>query len=389
MKTRRTPTKSLNVMLLASQLSMIAALTIAASTSKADTLFRQLKLVSDQPGVAEIQDTNLVNAWGVSFSSGSPFWISDNGTGKSTLYAVTNDATGRPHAMTQGLVVNIPGEGNVTGQAFNNVGGFNGDIFLFVSEDGTVSGWRPALGTNAEPLATRTGAVYKGATLAMGASGPLLLAANFAEGTVDAYGTNKAMAGQFTDPHTPSGYAPFNVQSVEGMIFVTFAKQNDEKKDDVPGQGHGLIDVLDPVTGAFHRLVTGSAVGGNASSLNSPWGLAIAPSTFGAHAGQLLVGNFGSGRIATFDAWGRSHGFLRRGDDQPLVIPGLWALTLGNGARAGGTNQLFFTAGPDGESHGLFGSIVPVRRSGQNDQGENNQGENEQRLRSQSENDAY
>src|SRR5436190_7586243 len=165
MKTRRTPSKSLNVMLLASQLSMIAALTIAASTSKADTLFRQLKLVSDQPGVAVIQDTNLVNAWGVSFSSGSPFWISDNGTGKATLYAVTNDATGRPHAMTHGLVVNIPGEGNVTGQVFNNVGGFNGDIVLYVSEDGTVSGWRPPLGTNAEVLATRTGAVYKGATL--------------------------------------------------------------------------------------------------------------------------------------------------------------------------------------------------------------------------------
>jgi len=376
MKTRRTPSKSLNVLLLASQLSMIAALTITASTSRADAVFRQLKLVSDQPGVAEIQDTNLVNAWGVSFSSGSPFWISDNGTGKSTLYAVTNDATGRPHAMTQGLVVNIPGEGNVTGQVFNNVGGFNGDIFLFVSEDGTVSGWRPPLGTNAEVLATRTGAVYKGATLATGASGPLLLAANFAEGTVDAYGTNNAMAGQFTDPHTPSGYAPFNVQSVEGMIFVTFAKQDAEKEDDVPGRGNGLIDVLNPMTGAFHRFATGSAVGGNTSSLNSPWGLAIAPSNFGSHAGQLLVGNFGSGRIATFDAWGRSHGFLQRGDDQPLVIPGLWALTLGNGGRAGGTNQLFFTAGPDGESHGLFGSIVRVRHSEENDQGEN---DNDQR----------
>src|SRR5690348_2205950 len=135
MITKSTPTKSRNAMLLGSQLSIIAALTIGTSASRADTLFRQIKLVSDQLGAAEIQDTNLVNAWGVSFSSGSPFWVSDNGTGKSTLYAVTNDAAGRPHAVTQGLVVNIPGEGNVSGQVNNNVGGFNGDVFLFVSED--------------------------------------------------------------------------------------------------------------------------------------------------------------------------------------------------------------------------------------------------------------
>src|SRR6185503_6935607 len=202
-----------------------------------------------------------------------------------------------------------------------------------------------ALGTNAEVLTVRTGAVYKGLTLATKAGAPILLAANFSEGTVDAYGTNSALMGQFSDPSAPAGYAPFNVQSIEGMVFVTFAKQDDEKEDDVPGRGHGLIDVLNPMTGVFHRFATGSAVGGNASSLNSPWGLAIAPSNFGSHAGQLLVGNFGSGRIATFDAWGRSHGFLKREEDQPIVIPGLWALTLGNGARAGGTNQLFFTAG--------------------------------------------
>src|SRR6266550_6354086 len=139
--------------------------------------YQQVNLVSDLPGVALLQDTNLVNAWGISFSSASPFWVSDNGTGKATLYAVTNDAQGAVHISKVALEVNIPGEGNPTGQVFNNLGGFHGDIFLFVSEDGTISGWRNALGTNAEVLTVRTGAVYKGVTLANGSSGPILLAA--------------------------------------------------------------------------------------------------------------------------------------------------------------------------------------------------------------------
>src|SRR5262245_25943858 len=141
--------------------------------------YRQVNLVSDIPGTAEVTDTNLVNAWGVAFSATSPFWIVANGTGKAVLYAVTNDATGTTHVAKQALEVTIPGEGNPTGQVFNNQGGFNGDIFLFVSEDGTLSGWRNALGTTAEILATRPGAVYKGVTLANGATGPVLLAANF------------------------------------------------------------------------------------------------------------------------------------------------------------------------------------------------------------------
>src|SRR6266404_3011630 len=178
--------------------------------------YEQVNLVSDRPGVALLQDTNLVNAWGVSFSSASPFWISDNGTGKSTLYSVTNDSLGAPHISKLGLVVTIPGEGNPTGQVFNNLGGFNGDIFLFVSEDGTISGWRNALGTAAEVLTNRTGAVYKGVALANSPNGPRLLAANFAEGTLDAYGTNSSLVRQFSDPLAPAGYAPFNVQSVGG-----------------------------------------------------------------------------------------------------------------------------------------------------------------------------
>jgi len=324
----------------------------------------QVNLVSDLPGIAALQDTNLVNAWGMSFSSGSPFWVSDNGTGKSTLYSVTNDSLGQSHVAKNSLVVTIPGEGNPTGQLFNGTGDFNEDVFIFASEDGTISGWRPALGTAAEVLATRPSAVYKGITLVPSVNRSVLLAANFAEGTIDAYGTNLTLVGQFADPDAPEGYAPFNVQVIEGIVFVTFAKQDADKKDDVAGRGHGLLDTFDLQTGSFHRFATGSDAGGKLHLINSPWGVALAPSTFGEHAGQLLVGNFGSGTIMAFDADGRFRGLLEGVHHQPIVIDGLWALAFGNGRQAGTQDTLFFTAGPDEENHGLFGSLTPVSRNG-------------------------
>src|SRR6266853_1095724 len=341
-----------------SMLLLVACMSLPAAGGS----YQQVNLVSDLPGVALLQDTNLVNAWGVSFSSSSPFWVSDNGTGKATLYAVTNDAQGAVHISKVALEVNIPGEGNPTGQVFNNLGGFHNDVFIFASEDGTISGWRNALGTNAEVLATRS-AVYKGIALTGSSNAPVLLAANFSEATVDAYGwngTNTVLLGQFSDTHAPVGYAPFNVQSVGGMIFVTFAKQDAEKHDDAAGRGHGLIDVLNPNTGAFHRFATGLDAGGTLPFLNSPWGIALAPSTFGNHANQLLVGNFGSGTIIAFDATGRFRGLLQDIEGEPIVIGGLWAITFGNGGRGGVPDTLYFSSGPDGESHGLFGSLAPV-----------------------------
>jgi uncharacterized protein (TIGR03118 family) len=260
---------------------------------------------------------------------------------------------------------------------FNNTTNFHGDAFLFVSEDGTVSGWRGALGTNAEVLTVRSGAVYKGVTLASTASGPRLLAANFSEAKVDVYDDNFQLV-QLSDPRAPAGYAPFNVQSIGRLVIVTFAKQDADKEDDVPGPGHGLIDVLDLSTQTFHRFATGTDAGGRLAAIDSPWGVAIAPRNFGPHANQLLVGNFGSGTIMAFDVYGHFEGFLRNETGNPIVIPGLWALAFGNGARAGVPGTLYFTAGPDGESHGLFGSIEVVR-SHQNDQGaqgDNDQGEN-------------
>jgi uncharacterized protein (TIGR03118 family) len=310
--------------------------------------------------VALLQDTNLVNAWGMSFSTTSPFWISDNGSELSTLYAVTYNTNGTVKVVKQGLQVGIPGEGNPTGQLFNSTGGFHGDIFIFAGEDGTISGWRGALGTTAELLVTRANAVYKGITLITTAKGPMLLAANFREGTLDAYGTNLTLLAQYADPKAPKGYAPFNVQLLGEMVFVTFAKQDAAKHDDAAGPGRGLIDVFDPATGKFHRLATGSAAGGRLYEINSPWGLALSPTNFGGHADQLLVGNFGSGTIMAFEPDGDFRGLLEGRHEEPIVIDGLWGLAFGNGGNAGRPGTLYFTAGPNGEANGLFGALDPV-----------------------------
>jgi uncharacterized protein (TIGR03118 family) len=323
--------------------------------------YRQINLVSDLPGAA-VQDTNLVNAWGISFSPTGPFWVSATETGRAVVYSVTNDASGSNIVTKLPLEVTIPGEGNVTGQVFNDTSGFNSNRFLFVSEDGTISGWRPALGTGAETLTTRTGAVYKGVAILPTLFGPVLLAANFSEGTIDAYDSDLTLLRQFSDRRAPAGYAPFNVQVVAGHVFVTFAKQDDEKEDDVAGPGHGLIDVLNPFTGRFRRFATGSDAGGRLREINSPWGIALAPRSFGRHNDRLLVGNFGSGTIMVFEVDGDFRGLLKDADDNPIVIEGLWALTFGNGVSAGDSDTLYFTAGPEDETHGLFGSLEPVRK---------------------------
>jgi uncharacterized protein (TIGR03118 family) len=319
----------------------------------------QTNLVSDLAGLAQLQDTNLLNPWGVSFSATSPFWISDNGSGLSTLYAVTNDSGGNPTVVKQGLQVTIPGDGVPTGQIFDGAGSFNGDIFIFAGEDGTISGWRGALGTAAELLVSRTNAVYKGITLVTNTGMPLLLLANFREATVDVYDTNFDLA-QFSDTNAPAGYAPFNVQNLGGLVVVTFAKQDGAKHDDLAGPGRGLIDIFNPRTGRFFRFATGSDAGGHLNAINSPWGVAVAPRSFGIHQDQLLIGNFGSGTIMTFGIFGDFRGFLEDTHFHPITIDGLWAITFGNGGKAGVPDALYFTAGLNSEADGLFGSIVPA-----------------------------
>ncbi len=333
-----------------------------------ETHYQQINLVSDISGVAQLQDTNLVNAWGIAFGPTGPFWIGNNGSGTATLYAVTNDASGAPHVTKNARVVTIPGNGGVTGQLFNNTTAFNTNLFIFVNTDGTISGWRPALGNAAEVLATRNTALYTGATLATNNGSPILLAANFSEGTVDKYNAALQLIGQFTDRHAPTGYAPFNVQNVGGSIFVTYAKQNAAKNGVDSGRGRGLIDVFDTASGTFHRFATGKAAGGTVREMNSPWGVALAPGSFGSHEDQLLVGNFGSGTIMSFNANGKFRGLLRGSEECPVTIDGLWALTFGATANAGVATDLYFTAGPNGEQHGLFGVIQPLDDSSNDDQ---------------------
>ena len=351
--------------LLASLIGAAASLCAPMRAAADHDHYQQLNLVSDQPGVAILQDTNLVNSWGMSFSSKSPFWISDNGSGLATLYAVTNDSQGMLHVSKVGLEVTIPGDGSATGQFFNTLsasGAFHGDLFIFVNEDGTISGWRQALGTAAEVLVPGiTNNVYKGTTLVTNSSsGPVLLAANFRAGTVDVYGTNSVLTNQLADASVPAGYAPFNVQVVGDLVFVTYAKQDEFKHDDVAGKGNGLIDVLNPMTWMFHRFATGKNAGGKVKQIDSPWGVALAPKSFGAHGDQLLVGNFGSGTIMVFDEHGDFKDFIEGAHEKPIVIDGLWALAFGNGGSAGMPDQLFFTAGPNHESDGLFGRITPL-----------------------------
>jgi uncharacterized protein (TIGR03118 family) len=324
--------------------------------------FGAINLVTDDQSVnsAQITDPDLKNAWGVSHSSGSPFWVSSNGGGVAVLYSVnpTTNATTK-----QGLTVTIPPtspvgtQGTPTGQVFNSSnasGAFGGDLFLFVSEDGTISGWRGALGTSAETLQLASDAnVYKGTTLLTVGSNTYLLSANFRAGTIDVLKGNAGapdLAGKFTDPGLPSGYAPFNVQLLNGKIYVTYALQDAAKHDDDPGAGRGFVSVFN-TDGSFSGRIASQGM------LNSPWGLAIAPASFGQFAGDLLVGNFGDGRINAFTLTGTPLGQLQGADGSPLFIDGLWALIPGNDGNGGNSQSIYFSAGPDGETHGLFGVI--------------------------------
>ena len=341
----------------------IAAVLLAGLASPASGfLFSVTNLVTNDQAInpAQIADPSLVNAWGISHSAGSPFWVSDNGTGVSTLYTV-NPAT--QVTSKNGLTVTIPGDGSVTGQAFSAVAGqFNGDTFLFVSEDGTISSWRGALGTTAETLLPGSAAnVYKGTAQANIGGSVYLYSANFKAGTVDVSkgaAGDPNLTGNFIDPTLPSGFAPFGIANLGGTIYVTYAKQDATRHDDVAGAGNGYVSAFD-LQGKFLGRV------GSQGTLNSPWGLALAPSSFGTFAGDLLVGNFGDGTINVFDTMTDSFlGQLAGADKNPLMIDGLWGLITGNGGSGGSAQDIYFSAGPNGESAGLFGVIAAIPEPG-------------------------
>jgi uncharacterized protein (TIGR03118 family) len=310
-------------------------------------------LVSDQPGVAPHTDPNLVNAWGLTASPTSPWWVSDNGTDKSTLY--NGDGTPRT------LVVDVAG--GPTGTTFNPTSAFllptgGKALFLFDSEDGVIRGWNGAQGTTAIVVKDRSdvGAIYKGLTVADTPAGPRLYAADFHNARIDVFdGSFTLLPGGFVDSSLPSGYAPFNVQVIGDRVFVAYAKQDADAEDEVAGQGRGFVDAYDLAGNLLGRVA-------QHGQLNAPWGLALAPASFGRFGGDLLVGNFGDGQINAYEELGNGHfvhrGVLRDADGKKISIDGLWALQFAQGGNNGTPGTLYFTAGPDEESHGLFGSIT-------------------------------
>jgi len=333
--------------------------------------YAQHNILSDIPGLADHTDANVVNAWGLDSGPTSPWWIADNGTGKSTLYNVGTDTI--PATFT------VPGvdgaQGNPTGLIFNGGSGFVVDNgagssaapFIFASEDGTISAFRgnPIVTVVPNPNALAHGAIYKGLAIDSRTAGQHLYATDFHNGKVDVFDTSfqlVTLSGNFTDPNLPAGFAPFGIQTIGDTLYVTYALQDADAEDDVAGPGNGFVDAYDLNGNLIQRVAS-------AGELNSPWGLALAPEGFGRFSGDLLVGNFGDGRIHAFDPTTLTSdgefeavGLLHSAGGKPIQIEGLWALQFGHGTTAVGANglttTLFFTAGPSDEDHGLFGSIV-------------------------------
>lgn len=335
-------------------LGVVSLATFLGFIPCANATYIQSNLVSDGSVSGTTADPNLINPWGMAASATSPLWVSDNGSGLATLYNGSGTA--------QGLVVTIPppagsGPSKPTGQAFNSSSGFNNDRFIFATEDGTIAGWRGALGTNAELLVNNSaaGAVYKGLAIGSNVSGTYLYAANFKSGQIDIFNSSLVptlLLGSFSDPSLPAGYAPFNIQNIGSKLYITYALQDGTKSGDVAGAGNGYVDVFDTDGNFVRRLIS-------AGSLNSPWGLAMAPINFGGFSNDLLVANSGDGLINAFDPLtGNLLGSIEDVTNNPILIDGLRALDFGNGGNGGLTDELFFTAGPNNGANGLFGKIV-------------------------------
>ncbi|MEA2607015.1 MAG: hypothetical protein QOI00_1772, partial [Chloroflexota bacterium] len=309
------------------------------------------------------QDEDLVNAWGLSRGPSTPWWVADNGTNVSTLYLADGTKLATPR-------VPIPA-GAPTGTVFNGVTtDFNGDNFLFDGEAGVIFGWRGGLGlTHAAEVLNdqfQGDAVFKGLAIGTVGSTQYLYATDFHNRRIDVFGSTSPFAeqgwvGAFHDPELPAGYGPFGIQNLTTpagpMLFVTYAKTQSDSNDERAGQGRGVVDAFATDGRFLARVATHG-------QLNAPWGLALAPTDFGRFSGDLLVGNFGDGQIHAYrwqdDHW-RFDGELRGSNGQPLVIDGLWALAFGGGVKVavdGNTNDLFYTAGPNEEAGGAFGTIT-------------------------------
>jgi uncharacterized protein (TIGR03118 family) len=316
------------------------AVPIAASVGATPNQYTQTNLISDIPGVARVTDPNLVNPWGQATIGTSPLWVADNGADVSTLYV-----------------------GGVTGSIPKPPPGTAPANFIFASENGFITAWSRAVsGTVARIEGGVRHAVYKGLALASVGTANYLYATDFHRGRIDVFDGDfnlvRVPSGPFarkafTDPNLPQGFAPFGIQLINGELYVSYAKQDAHRHDDVAGPGNGFVDVYSTSGVLQTRLIS-------RGDLNSPWGLVLAPSTFGGFAGDLLVGNFGDGTIHAYDpVHGTEAGTLTNTDGNTIAIDGLWGLRFGNGTF-GGPGDLVFTAGIADESHGLLGEITPA-----------------------------
>jgi uncharacterized protein (TIGR03118 family) len=352
-----------------------SARTASADNGIAGRSYVQTNLVSDIPGLAAHTDPNLKNPWGTSVGPNTPIWVSDNHAGVTTLY----DGAGNP----QPKVVAIPappsaGAGAVgapTGQAFNTLDNNSPDFviskngasgpafFLFATEDGTIAGWNPNVdpthaviavdNSTATDAAGDVGANYKGLALVTTAAGKFIYATSFRFGRVDVFDSHFNLVNSFTDPTIPAGFAPFGIHNIGGKLFVTFAKQGPGKDDDAARPGNGFVDVFSPNGDLLQRLV-------GRGRLDSPWAVTLAPSSFGAFGGDILVGNFGDGHINAYDpATGAFQGELSGPGGGPITIDGLWGLRFAPTALNANPNALYFTAGLNHEADGLFGTLTP------------------------------
>jgi uncharacterized protein (TIGR03118 family) len=350
--------RTFSVFAAAAALAAVLLVAGSAAAGIADDVFTVHDLVADASGAAPAADAKLVNGWGLSAGPATPWWVSNNGTSSSTLY----NGSGAKQALT------VTVAGGPTGTVFNgsaadfvvSQGGKSGAArFLFSTLGGTILGWSPTVnGTTAIPGVDNSaaGAAYTG----LATAGDRLYAADVHNARVDVFDAGfKPVTAAFTDPKLPKGYAPFGIQALAGSIFVTYALQNAAKTNVVPGNGNGYVDQYSPDGQFVARVASG---GRKNAPPNAPWGLAMAPSSFSVFSGDLLIGNFGNGRVSAYQDRGGGKwvfkGQLRRGDQTIVTIDGLWAIAFGNGAAGGPATSLYFAAGPGGGTHGLFGSIT-------------------------------
>jgi len=356
-------------------LSFVSAFVLASPAALFAQQYQKTNLVSDLGTLgAHTVDPKLKNPWGIARGpSGNPWWVSDAKSGVSTLYNAQGTPANPLNPGGNGLVVTIPPSvpppaiGTPTGVVFNGSAndfrvappGVAQTFFLFVSLDGTISGWDPAANPTTAIRKVSTQSVLTGVTIAQIGAERFLYVADLKAGKIRVYDSNfQPMAvgqGAFVDDHLAPGFAPFNIQNIGGNLYVAYAKQDQAKTFVTPGAGLGFVDVFSPQGRLLLRLQHGNW-------FNAPWGLTLAPSDFGTFSHRILVGQFGSGEILAFDAvTGQFQGKLKDQNNQVIAMTGLWGLAFGAGDQTSGpANTLFFNEGLNGGNDGLFGTLTPI-----------------------------